>query len=338
MEALKITAVLFLSHICFSSSVNICPDPCTCYFSRNITSVICASVESLHEVPQNIPSIATSISLEFTNITSLKENDLAGLFQLQELHLSSNKLMNISSGALKELHQLRILDLTNNLLNTFPPDLFNTSLNLTTLVLQGNKLQAVDPFWFHHLRSLQSLDLSNNMLKSLPLDSFQNLTELVTLDLSSNKIENLPVTLFHKLSKLERLNLANNQLYNILPGTFDHVLNLASLFLNENKIRAIPVGLFNKLLKLDTLDLSENSLETLPPGVFDNLQHIGAKWQQGLDLSLNPWDCNCGLKHLWYWITTNSDKLYSLSTTVCATPETASGKQIGTLSELEFKC
>ncbi|XP_041067226.1 leucine-rich alpha-2-glycoprotein-like [Carcharodon carcharias] len=338
MDAMKTTAALFLSYFCISSSVAICPSDCTCYFSNNITSVICVSVESLHEVPENIPSSATSISLEFTNITTLKEKDFVGLFQLQELHLSSNKLTNISSGALKDLHQLTVLDLTNNLLNTFPRDLFSTSLNLTTLSLEGNKLQTVNPLWFQHLHRLESLSLSNNMLKSLPPNSFQNLTNLITLDLSSNKLENFPATLLNKLSKLERLNLGNNQLHSILPGTFDRVLNLEYLFLGGNKIKAIPVGLFNKLLKLDTIDFSENSLESLPSGIFDKLLNIGMKWQQGLDLSLNPWVCNCDLMYLWRWIKINSKKLYAIDSTVCAKPETVSGKQVNTLSEVELMC
>ncbi|GCC28012.1 hypothetical protein chiPu_0006438, partial [Chiloscyllium punctatum] len=338
MDAMKITAALFLSYICFSSSMAICPNQCTCYFSNNTTAVICVSIESLYEVPENIPPNATRISLEFTNVGIIEEKDFLGFHQLEELHLSNNRLTNISSGALKGLHQLRILDLTNNLLTTIAPELFSTSFNLTTLVLLGNKLQTVNPLWFYHLHSLESLDLSNNMLKSLPPNSFQNLTNLITLDLSSNKLEHLSIDLFNKMSKLKRLNLGDNQLRSVLPGTFDHLLNLEYLFLNANQIGKIPVGLFNKLLKLDTMDLSNNKLESLPPGVFDKLLHIGTKWQQGLDVSLNPWVCNCELMYLWNWLTMNSEKMFSLDSTVCAKPEIVREKQITALTEVELMC
>lgn len=338
MDVLKITVVLILSYFSFSSSATTCPNYCTCYFSSNITSVVCVSVESLNKVPENIPTQATTLSLEFTNISALTDQDFDGLFQLQELHLSSNLLGNISSGALKDLHQLRILDLANNLLTTLPPNLFSIVFNLTSLVLQGNRLQIVNPSWFSHLQSLEWLDLSNNLLTSLLPSSLHNLTNLLILDLSSNKLEYLPANLFNKMPNLERLNLGENQLTLIAPGTFDHVINLKYLFLNSNKIGKIPEGLFYKVLQLDTLDLSDNKLTSLPPRIFDHLQKIGEKWQQGLDLSQNPWVCSCDLKYLWHWLTVNSEKVFSLSTTVCAKPESLSGKEIKTLSEEELMC
>lgn len=338
MDVLKITVVLILSYISSTFSTTNCPDYCTCYFSNNITSVTCVSVETLLKVPRNIPTQTSIISIEFTNISNLTDKDFVGLFQLQELHLSSNLLENISLGVLKDNQQLRVLDLTNNLLTTLPPNLFNTAFNLASLILPENRLQTVNPSWFCKLQSLEWLDLSSNMLTSLPSNTFNNLTNLLILDLSSNKLKYLPANLFSKLPNLERLNLGNNQLTTFAPGTFNHVFNLKYLFLNSNKIVKIPKGLFNNLPQLDTFDLSDNKLTSLPPRILDNLQQIGAKWEQGLDISENPWMCNCDLKYLWQWLTVNFQKVYFVSTTLCAKPEALRGKEIKTLSEKELMC
>ncbi|XP_062901584.1 leucine-rich alpha-2-glycoprotein-like [Mobula hypostoma] len=338
MDVLKITVVLILSYFSSTFSTTDCPSYCTCNFSSNTTSVTCVSLETLLEVPQNIPTQATIISIEFTNISTLTDKDFVGLLQLQELHLSNNLLENIASGVLKDTQQLRVLDLTNNLLTTLPPNLFNTTFKLTSLILQSNRLQTANPSWFCKLQSLERLDLSNNMLTSLLSNTFNNLTNLQVLDLSSNKLEFLPANLFSKLPNLERLNLGKNQLTTFAPGTFNHVINLNYLFLNSNKLVKIPKGLFNNLPQLDTLDLSDNNLTSLPPRILDNLQQIGAKWEQGLDISKNPWMCNCDLRYLWQWLNVNFKKVYFVSTTLCAKPEALRGKEIKTLSEEELMC
>ncbi|XP_072897496.1 uncharacterized protein [Hemitrygon akajei] len=338
MDVLKITVVLILSYFSSTFSTTNCPNYCTCFFSNNITSMTCVSVETLLKVPRNIPTQTTIIMIEFTNISALTDKDFVGLFQLQELHLSNNLLENISSVVLKNIQQLRVLDLTNNLLTTLPPDVFNRAFNLASLILQGNRLETVNPSWFCKLQRLEWLDLSSNMLTSLLSNTFNNLTNLLILDLSSNKLEYLPANLFSKMPHLERLNLGKNQLTTFAPGTFNHVINLKYLFLNSNKLVKIPTGLFNNLPQLDTLDLSNNKLTSLPPKILDNLQQIGAKWEQGLDISENPWMCNCDLRYLWQWLTVNFKKVYFVSSTLCAKPEALKGKEIKTLSEAELMC
>lgn len=338
MDVLKIAGVLILSCVSLSSSEVTCPNYCFCYSSDSITSMTCVSLESLNKVPNNIPAEITTISIEFTNIDALTDDDFVSLFQLRELLLSSNQLANISSGALKDLHHLRILDLSNNLLTTLPPNLFLRTFNLSSLVLQGNRLNKVNPFWFYQLQGLKWLDLSKNMLETLLPYSFHNLTSLEILDLSSNKIKYLPSNLFDNMPNLDRLTLGENELTTFVPGTFDNVINLKYLFLNNNKILRIPAMLFDKVPILDMLDLSQNNLTSLPPRLFGNLLHIGAGWQQGMDLSQNPWVCNCDIKYLWYWLNMNMQKVYFLNTTVCATPATLRWKAIKALSEEELMC
>ncbi|XP_078265993.1 uncharacterized protein LOC144599135 isoform X2 [Rhinoraja longicauda] len=338
MEMLKIAVVLILSCVSFSSSLIVCPNHCSCYSSGIITSVTCVSVESFVKVPKFIPAQTTTMSIEFTNINALTDQDLLGLFRLQELLLSSNRLANISSGALKDLHHLKILDLSNNLLTTLPPNLFRSIFNLSSLVLQGNRLNKVNPSWFYQLQGLKWLDLSKNMLVSLYNDLFHNLTSLEILDLSSNKLEYIPATLFDNMPKLDRLSLGENEFTTFSPGTFDNVNKLKYLFLNNNKIVKIPEMLFHRLPILDMLDLSQNKLTSLPIGLFDNLLQIGAGWHQGMDLSHNPWDCNCDIIYLWNWLNVNFEKVYFLSTTVCAKPDTFSGKEITTFSLAELMC
>ncbi|KAM5291698.1 platelet glycoprotein IX-like [Ctenodactylus gundi] len=62
--------------------------------------------------------------------------------------------------------------------------------------------------------------------------------------------------------------------------------------------------------------LANNSLHTVPPGAFDHLPQL-----QVLDVTQNPWHCDCGLTYLRLWLEDRMPK--SLSSVLCASPEHA---------------
>lgn len=130
------------------------------------------------------------------------------VFRKTTLILRNNKLTSISGGgSLKDLSDITVLDLENNLLTKLP-----------------------DEFGF--LRSLVVLNLKSNSLKKLP-GSFANLTSLQSLNLNSNKLKEFPAPIL-RLRGLRHIDIALNAITR-LPNNFYELRSLRSLVLDSFK-------------------------------------------------------------------------------------------------------
>ncbi|XP_028407625.1 E3 ubiquitin-protein ligase LRSAM1-like [Dendronephthya gigantea] len=122
-----------------------------------------------------------------------KVYSLCKVIQKEVLLLHDNLIRDLKGGGdLKNLSQLRVLDLHKNLLSELPDEIrFLTSLQV--LNLSHNCLKSI-PKGIECLQSLQTFDLQENKLKVLP-DEIGKMKSLRTLNISHNKVTNLPVSL-----------------------------------------------------------------------------------------------------------------------------------------------
>lgn len=290
----------------------------------NITHFVCTFL-ALSSFPSGFPKETQLISVEFTNLSRIGPEalqDLRALPQLRELHLSSNQLRSLPAGLFQELPALRVLDLTNNLLETLPPAIASSRSPLQHLVLNGNRLGALNASWFQTMGGLEWLDVSNNQLRDLPPNCFGNLSSLQSLDLSHNLLDQLTPDMLAGLPSLERLNLEGNRLHTVAEHTFDLLPRLRYLFLQSNNLSALPTRLFGALGQLALLDLSNNSLAHLAPCFSE--QSLALE----LDLSGNPWVCDCAMLSFMQWATGRSLGFYGLQRTLCAAPESLRGQAV----------
>ncbi|XP_019412536.1 PREDICTED: leucine-rich alpha-2-glycoprotein [Crocodylus porosus] len=299
---------------------------------RNATVFVCTAPD-LYVFPSGLPGGILSISVEFTNLSTMGEHALQGLPLLQELHLSSNRLQCLPAGLLWPVPELRVLDLTGNLLEDLPPETFCASRLLRHLVLGGNRLGRLQPSWFQSLGALQWLDVSGNQLRKLPSHCFLPLRALQSLDLSHNFLSSLPPTALQGLAQLERLNLEGNGLQVLAEETFQPTRGLRYLFLQNNSLSALPDAALVPLDQLDTLDLSHNALHALdfrlpePPNSANPL---------GLDLSGNPWVCDCHAARFLRWLRSRPVHLYARNQTLCQAPPEHRNQSLATLAESEL--
>ncbi|XP_078342856.1 E3 ubiquitin-protein ligase LRSAM1-like isoform X2 [Oculina patagonica] len=121
---------------------------------------------------------------------------LCRVLQKEALLLFDNDLSNLKGGGdLKDLSNLRVLDLHDNQITSLPPDIDELK-SLQVLNVQGNKLKAL-PATIGNLVSLQSLILQANDLRSVPPE-IGNLKSLRTLNISeNNNLPGVPPTLAH---------------------------------------------------------------------------------------------------------------------------------------------
>ncbi|KAI1892392.1 hypothetical protein AGOR_G00132890 [Albula goreensis] len=254
----------------------------------------------------------------------------------QLLLLWRNRLQELPADLLSGVPHLHTLDLTGNQLQDLPAGVFSHSL-LRSVVLKENRLSSADAHWFPPNSSLTWLDLSFNQLTVIPTALLQHLPHLETLHLNNNKLEKIPTGALVPLPHLQRLHLEGNKLSFLEPSSFQNFPNLTNLFLQENRLEKLSPGLFQGLPHLDVLSLEQNRLRSLPPGLLDQLPALGTSSVQGLDLSLNPWDCDSNIEYVWNWLKGHQDKAFSLEDVKCATPKSLHGRPLVKLTAEEWR-
>ncbi|GAB5591002.1 hypothetical protein Unana1_05902 [Umbelopsis nana] len=212
---------------------------------------------------------------------------------VRELDVSRNQIASLPSNMTLLAPHLRILNLSNNLLTTFPAELFAFT-NLEVLMLSQNKIAGPLPeqlplsipnlsvlrvsanlitelpSTMNNWRKMKQLILGSvfggNLIQSIPEDCLSEMP-LEELDMSHNQLKSLPEDFSHGQNHLIHLNLSDNQL-ETLPRSIGLFKGLKSLNVSKNHLTSLPIDLVN-LHNLDILDVSENLLCILPGDILE---------------------------------------------------------------------
>ncbi|KAK2578874.1 hypothetical protein KPH14_009742 [Odynerus spinipes] len=145
------------------------------------------------------------------------------LFLLLLLHSSSltNGLCTSENGTTAQCHELKDVkyieshhleslkaSVTDGVLD---PEILRNLTNLKHLDLSDGDMKNIEPGTFRTLSNLKSLDLANNRLEYLDLSSLEGLNELRSLNLRRNNIAQLPPVLL-RLKNLKHLDVHGNPL------------------------------------------------------------------------------------------------------------------------------
>lgn len=212
---------------------------------------------------------------------------------VKELDVSRNHIANLPANITLFASQLRILNLSNNLLTSFPQEIL-AFRNLEVLMLSQNKIAGPMPEELPlSIPNLNTLRISANLITELPatMSNWRKMKSLVLgsvfggnliesipedcisampleeLDLSHNQIKSLPEDFAEGANLLVNLNLSDNQL-ETLPRSIGLFRNLKSLNVSKNHLTSLPIDLVN-LVNLDILDVSENLLCILPGDILE---------------------------------------------------------------------
>lgn len=324
-------ALPLLCLACFCAGTLCCPKLCQCY--HRSAEVVCNAAPLTEYPAEGLPTNTSMMTIQFTNLSSITEQQLSFTPHLRGLHLFSNRLRQLSPHLLRGVPFLRTLDLTENRLSALPAEVFSHA-SLTSLVLENNQLEEADGSWLPENSTLTWLDLSGNRLTTLRASLLRKTPSLVNLDLSDNRLERIEAKSLEPLTRLERLNLQGNMLTSLDGDLFQNTSRVGYLFLSRNQLGSLPRDLFRELTELKALSLDENQLSHIPAGLLEPLGNLDA---DGLDLAANPWVCDGKMEYLWRWIQKNKEKVSLPERVVCAKPPSLAGRSVISLTENELK-
>lgn len=311
------------------------------------------------------------IDLDLSNndISNIHVQTFKDLTVLERLDLSNNMLVNFEGDTFEPLTSLKILSLKNNSILEIPSTNLIFIINLEVLDLSENLIEKVEKHGIPYLKELKYLDLKNNVIENIDQMGLHNLPSLRHLDLSDNNLTSVPTSALSKLTNLSHLYLSGNFFQNITSLSFQSLfhlkhlhlsslydlqkidsrafvdnINLQKIWMNENiKVREVPPRLFHGNPKLTHIFMRNNALETL------EASHFPIDTLLELEISGNPFVCNCSL--LWLWKLgrdreLRSKKSENVSTVLkidyeevkCSSPEHLDGVIFIQIPESEFGC
>ncbi|KFZ53908.1 CD180 antigen, partial [Podiceps cristatus] len=136
---------------------------------------------------------------------------------LELLDLAFTRLhINTSQGPFRNLHLLKVMNLSSSHINTSIQHLFQglenlMLLDLKVLILSYCELTAIDDQDFHSLKKLRHVDLSHNKLTTFSTDAFSNL-QRIYLNFAHNGIRLIPPDKLASLTGHCVINLSHNPL------------------------------------------------------------------------------------------------------------------------------
>ncbi|CAB3223544.1 unnamed protein product [Arctia plantaginis] len=201
----------------------------------------------------------------------------------------------------------QVLDLSGNNLQILPQEAFARTglVNLQRVYLRNCNIGQIHDRALKGLTNLVELDLSHNLLTQIPSTSFKDAPFLRDLTLATNPILKVHSDALSNLGSVVKLDLSKCDIRDIAPDAFRNLRSLESLKLNHNKLRELPLSSLEKVDKLRAIDLSDN-----------------------------PWTCDCRLRDLKLWLA----KRKLLSTPSCYAPPRLANRPFSELPIEEFAC
>lgn len=228
--------------------------------------------------------------------------------EVRQLNISYNLLENFDSlGLISQagqlcLSELRVLDMSFNLIKHLPATGVATLHNLEILNLSNNLIESLDELSLSSLIKLTQLDLSCNRIQQLPVRIFHKSSSMQVLKLQSNHLQtNISHMFLSGLISLEEINLSSNNISHLSDSAFIDKVNLTRVDLTHNQL----AGLRQEALRVSSLK-QQTSSTGYRHRLHHNGQYAGVAPNQTHSLSAsaefylasNPFICDCQLDWL----------------------------------------
>lgn len=214
------------------------------------------------------------------------------MVKVEEINFSFNEILIVNSEAFSRLHELRFLDLRNNLIQRIDESFIAHNRKLQELHLENNPIQRIDCNAFSSLidvikkRNLcdhiVEIDLScfGNDLK-IDLNSEtqvhfrglhgnftfscpkENIQKMISLNISGNHLQNVPEILELLGMNLKTLDVSSNFIGKLNAKTLEQFFDLEILNMSQTNLSNFGFETFYNQRKLKVLDLSHNRMKSV---------------------------------------------------------------------------
>lgn len=230
--------------------------------------------------------------------------DINGESSIQEYWARKNQIETLDFNKLTNFKNLKMLVVMHNRLNSTISS--QQKLESIEVVEMGqNFFIHITNQTFISLSGAQNISLDNNRIQRIENDAFSHCPNLVELILRGNHIRSEALPNLQGISKLVKLDLSNNFLQHLSKAYFKNMPDLQILRLHGNKINYLTQMAFYKMEKLTQIDLSNNWLTYVDPYIFTDLST--PEWT--VDVTTNPFICDCGIEGFVRWMTKNTKHL-----------------------------
>uniref|UniRef100_A0A1I8PLD6 G-protein coupled receptors family 1 profile domain-containing protein n=1 Tax=Stomoxys calcitrans TaxID=35570 RepID=A0A1I8PLD6_STOCA len=162
--------------------------------------------------------------------------DLDGCYSMEILKLDRAGITEVPGKLCHQTPRLRSLELQTNSIQTIPTLAHCRELRL--LDLSSNLIEHLQGRPFQGLKQLHDLLLSHNYIKAIPHDAFHGIIKLQLLNLEGNQISFIHKDAFMGFNSLEDLNLGNNIFPELPSNGLQRLLHLKTH--NNPKLRDFP--------------------------------------------------------------------------------------------------
>lgn len=271
------------------------------FYGLSNVEVISLRGNAIENLPEHLFKFAPKvqkIDLARNSINSMHAQAFQGILKdhLKILHLENNFLTSVPIEALRPLVGLAELHLSGNPIKVLPANAFVHFHSLTLLEINQCKIAEVHNLAFNGLGTLRSLKLGDNNLSEVPSEALRRVPNLHSIHLDRNPFETLASdALTPVCSQLKRLDISGcSKLTSIQSHVFQGCAGLKHVTISMNRaLETIDASAFDSsMTSLHSLDLSDNSLKNVPSSLVPWLR------LKSLDLSGNPWRCDCDLSFL----------------------------------------
>ncbi|KAG5894441.1 hypothetical protein JTB14_014890 [Gonioctena quinquepunctata] len=287
------------------------------YQFREFTDLISLNLShnSINDLPRNVFMFLRKIQklcLSHNLLKAIPFQVFSPMAGMQELDLSHNQLVTFLDHFFKLNRNIEVLKLNNNNITKITSNALADLTEMNMLDLSHNSLQSISMGLFDSLSNMQYLNLAHNPLVNMPSGTFRGLGKLKTLDMSSNKLSQLSFGLLHFSPLLMYLNLDDTMIEVIHNTELLGVPRLEILNLRRNKgLKEIETYVLADTPVLRELDISGNSLTFLPQSIA-NLSSLNK-----LNISDNPWACDCRMYWFASWAATKKKSNMTMSDLTC---------------------
>ncbi|KAL4716140.1 hypothetical protein ACJJTC_013917 [Scirpophaga incertulas] len=207
------------------------------------------------------------LSIDSNQISKIHPHALRNCSMLQDLHINGNRLDEVPA-ALKEIPQLKTLDLGENLIVSIENASFMTMKQMYGLRLTENNIGNITKGVFDRMTSIKILNLSRNKIQRIESGAFEANVNLQAIRLDGNSLKDIR-GLFVNLHNLVWLNISDNQL-----ESFDYAMIPTGLqWLDIHANRIAELGNYFEIesrLSLSTFDASSNRLTEITGSAIPN--------------------------------------------------------------------